>query len=598
MVTINKTLRSLLSIKPWISLFYYVAVALISYTLYSEHQIAPYTYLLYPILMLFAKRADSRKLKIMTSIFSLSLIVTGGIVDPLSLDQVEETFILIPLTYIILFPNSLWPITSAFLILSTYLFQLKGNEFDEFIEDAIELITISSFASVMAFFQQKLQTQMNNYKKESMTDYLTQLPNRKGFYRDIAKMKMKMESTHTPTALLQIDLDGFKRINDNMGHNIGDLVLKEFAHRLKSVESDFIRAYRIGGDEFAVVVRKNSELEREVNVLAQRIIAFADSPYHLAKREYHLTASIGIALYSDASGLNDIWCRNADIAMYRSKAHGKNTYHWFDHDLIQETIRKYQLEQELMYALEQEQFYLLYQPKVDVKKGGISGVEALVRWKHPDLGVIPPSDFISIAEESQQIIALGAWVMQQSCHQGKRWLDAGKEVVISVNVSAVQLAHDNVLEMIKRALLEAAFPAYLLQVEITESAIMENPNHIIDTFSRLRDIGVKVAIDDFGVAYSSLNYLRRLPIDVLKIDKSFVDDCVCNHKDHMIVRTVVQLGHNLGMSVTAEGVEDEQQLALLNAEGCDEYQGYLFSKPINPEEMRVLFLNSEQNGKK
>ncbi|MCE2593276.1 bifunctional diguanylate cyclase/phosphodiesterase [Motilimonas cestriensis] len=590
MVTINTTLRSLLSIKFWIDTFYYVAVVLIFYTLFSEHQLARYSYLFYPLLMLFAKHTENGHFRKLAAIFSLGLIVTGGIVDPLSLDQVEETFLLIPLTYIILFPSSLWPIASAFLILSTYFFTLKGSEFDEFIEDGIELITISSFASVMAYFQQKLKYQMINYRKESMTDYLTQLPNRKGFYYDIAQLKVKMESTLFPTALLQIDLDGFKRINDNMGHNIGDLVLKEFAQRLKSLESNFIRAYRIGGDEFAVVIREEFALEQEANTLSQRIISFADSPYHLAKREYHLTASIGIALYSDASGLNDIWCRNADIAMYRSKAQGKNTYHWFDHELIQETIRKYQLEQELMSALEQEQFYLLYQPKVDVKKGVISGVEALVRWKHPDLGVIPPIDFISIAEESQQIIALGAWVMQQSCYQGKRWLDAGQEVAISVNVSAVQLAHDDVYEMIKRALTEAALPGYLLQVEITESAIMENSNHIIDTFSQLRALGVKVAIDDFGVAYSSLNYLRRLPIDILKIDKSFVDDCVTNQKDRMIVRTVVQLGHNLGMSVTAEGVEDEAQLALLKTEGCDEYQGYLFSKPVSaPEISELLF---------
>ena len=591
MTQFKMTISALRTIKPWVDGFYYLAVTLIFYTLYTEHQTACFAYVLYPICMILAKLLSNHSYKSAAAMASLAIILVGGFFDPLSLDQVEETFILIPLTYIIIFPRSLWPMASAFAILFTYFIELQGNEFDEFIEDAIELIAITSFACVMAVFQQRLKQQMLNYRKESMTDYLTQLPNRKGFYHDIAHIKLTSRIVESTAALLQIDLDGFKRINDNMGHNTGDLVLKQFALRLQALESPYINAYRIGGDEFAVVVKQKHHLHDEVNSLAEQILAFSDHPYQLAKREYHLTASIGVALYQDASGLIDIWCRNADIAMYRSKAHGKNTFHWFDHDLIQETIRKYQLEKELMAALEQQQFYLVYQPKVTIGDGKVSGVEALVRWQHPDLGLISPVDFIPIAEDSQQIIALGAWVMQQSCWQAKRWYDAGLKVVVSVNVSAVQLAHDDVFQMVKRVLEESALPASLLQIEITESAIMENPDHIIAAFGRLRALGVKVAIDDFGVAYSSLNYLRRLPVDVLKIDKSFIDHCVTDHKDKMIVRTVVQLGHNLGMLVIAEGVEDAEQLALLKAEGCDKYQGYYFSKPIAAEEITVLLLS-------
>ncbi len=348
--------------------------------------------------------------------------------------------------------------------------------------------------------------------------------------------------------------------------------------------------YRLGGDEFAVLIKQQDDLTHEAEVLAQRILTFADRPYSFLNREYHLTASIGIALYQDASGLNDIWCRNADIAMYRSKENGKNTFHWFDHQLIQETIRRYQLEKELMLALEQAQFYLVFQPKVSIKTERVVGVESLIRWDHPQLGLISPVDFIPIAEDSQQIIALGRWIMEESCRQAKRWLDAEIEVVMSVNVSAVQLAHDDVYAMIKQVIAVTDLPSRLLQIEITETAIMENPEAIIVTLAKLRALGVKVAIDDFGVAYSSLNYLRKLPVDVLKIDKSFVDHCVTNHKDKMIVRTVVQLGHNLDVLVTAEGVEDPAQLALLAEEGCDMYQGYLFSAPVSAEQIAQLMI--------
>ncbi|MCE2572520.1 putative bifunctional diguanylate cyclase/phosphodiesterase [Motilimonas eburnea] len=583
--------QTLMHMETWVSIFYYVAVASVFSTLYHEHQVYNYLYVAFPLLLIFAKRCQFYLFKCISAVLALLLVVIGGLFDPIHFDAVEETFILLPLVYVILFPHSLWPIASALVMLLVFYLHLPAAELDEYIEDAIELIAITSFASVMAFFQQKLKQQMLNYRRESMTDYLTQLPNRKGFYADLAKFKLQGHQSEQRAALLQIDLDGFKRINDNMGHNIGDLVLQEFAKRLQQTHSNWVSSYRIGGDEFAVLVKPRNDLVSEAEALAHQILGFSTLPYTFMNREYHLTASIGIALYQDASGLNDIWCRNADIAMYRSKEYGKNTFHWFDHQLIQETIRRYQLEKELLLALEQSQFYLVYQPKVSIATHQVVGVEALIRWHHPQLGLIPPADFIPIAEDSQQIIVLGRWVMEASCRQAKRWLDSDMEVVVSVNVSAVQLAHDDTFEMISQALSLADLPPRLLQIEITETAIMENPETIIVTLARLRDLGVKVAIDDFGVAYSSLNYLRRLPVDVLKIDKSFVDDCVTNHKDKMIVRTVVQLGHNLDVQVTAEGVEDQAQLALLAEEGCDMYQGYLFSPPVSAEQIILMIQN-------
>ncbi|MFO6424783.1 putative bifunctional diguanylate cyclase/phosphodiesterase [Motilimonas sp. KMU-193] len=577
--------RALLNMATWVTLFYYGAVVIVFLTLYQEHEHYHFVYVAFPVLLIYAKLSKSYLHTCISALLSLLIVVVGGIFDPLPIDMVEETFLLLPLIYVILFPHTLWPIASSVILMLVFFLHVPETELDEFIEDAIELLTITTFASVMAFFQQKLKQQMLTYRQESMTDYLTQLPNRKGFYYNLAKFKLHGHDASQHAALLQIDLDGFKRINDNMGHNIGDLVLQEFAKRLRQLESHWVSCHRIGGDEFAVLIKQRADLTLEAEQLANRIISFSELPYTFLNREYHLTASIGIALYQDSSGLNDIWCRNADIAMYRSKENGKNTFHWFDHQLIQETIRRYQLEKELLLALEQEQFHLVYQPKVNIKTEQVIGVESLIRWRHPQLGLIPPVDFIPIAEDSQQIIILGRWVMEESCRQAKRWLDADIEVVVSVNVSAVQLAHDDVYQMIEQALGLTNLPARLLQIEITETAIMENPESIIVTLASLRALGVKVAIDDFGVAYSSLNYLRKLPVDVLKIDKSFIDDCVTNHKDKMIVRTVVQLGHNLDVLVTAEGVEEQSQLDLLAEEGCDMYQGYLFSAPVSAEQI-------------
>ncbi len=582
-------LKRIFSITNIISLFYFLAVAIVSYTLINEHSVGRLIFSLFPVLMIIAKLTPLPTLKKSATLSSLAIVVIGGLIDPLEVELIEESFLLLPLTYIILYPGSLWPIVTSVLLLASYLPELPQEEIDEFIEDAIELLVITGFASVMAFFQQKLKVQMLGYRKDSMTDYLTKLSNRKAFYHDMARIKLAgSESRRYHSAQLLIDLDGFKCINDNMGHNIGDLLLKEFALRLNNIKSDRIRVYRLGGDEFAVLVERQHDLKSEAEHVAQQVLDFSRVPYTLINREYHLTSSIGIALYQDASDLIDIWCRNADIAMYKAKDKGRHTCEWFDQELLKITIRNYQLEQELTHALSRDQFYLHYQPKVCTSENRIDGVEALIRWQHPELGFIPPGDFISIAENSQQIIAIGRWVLTRSCEQAKIWLDAGIPVTVSVNVSAVQLAHDDICTFTLQLLEQVGLPAQYLQLEITETAIMENPDYIIETFSELRVAGVKVAIDDFGVAYSSLNYLKKLPVDVLKIDKMFVDDCVTKPKDHMIVRTIVQLGHNLGMKVTAEGVENQDQLELLTLEGCDKYQGYYFSKPVDAEQITAL----------
>lgn len=577
------------NINLWITAFFLLSVYLVSDTLISEHDIGAYAYFSYPILMLIARFYPNKKIAYYSALLSFSIIIIGNMIEPLEMDSIEESFIVIPLTYIILYPGSLWPIASAILLLLSYTMDLPASEFDEFIEDALELLAISGFASVMSFYQKKLRTKMVDYKKDSETDFLTQLNNRKKFYFDLSQIKLK-KTNQQQFALIQIDLDSFKQINDNLGHNIGDLVLIDFSVRLNAIETENITAYRIGGDEFTIII-KHADIKTAADSLIQIILNFSSTPYKHLKSHYNLTTSIGVSLYDDCSNLTDLWCRNSDIAVYKAKQQGKNCARWFNQDLMQETFRHYQLEKELSTALNEKQFHLLYQPKVMIPTDTIAGVEALIRWHHPDLGVISPLEFISIAEKSHDIIPMGRWVLNEACKQGKAWCDNGTPISISVNVSVVQLSHDDIIGSVRDALDDSGLEAKYLQLEITETALMKQPEKVIQQCIQLRKLGVQIAIDDFGIDYSSLRYLKQLPVDIIKIDKSFIDDCATNEKDHMIVRTIIQLGHNLGIAVTAEGIEDKEQLNILKIEGCDKYQGYYFSKPVDESQINTLLLN-------
>lgn len=575
----------------WKNAFYFFALYIITDTLLTEYHKGTYFYLSYPILMLIARFHKNEHIARYAAIFSFFIIFIGNIIEPITMDIVEEPFITIPLTYIILFPGSLWPVTTAGALLFSYSLKLQLSDFlilEEFIEDSLELLAISGFASAMAFYQQKLKTKIIEYKKDSLTDFLTQLNNRKRFYADLEKIRI--QNTPQKFSLIQIDLDGFKQINDNLGHHVGDLVLVDFSKRLKTIEKDNVSVYRIGGDEFTVIIKHNN-IELATNTLIHTILTFSKDPYENLKSHYSLTTSIGASLYNDCSNLTDLWCRNTDIAMYEAKQQGKNNAQWFNQTLMQETFRYYKLEKDLSIALKEQQFYLLYQPKIVIPTNTISGVEALIRWEHPTLGLISPLEFISIAEKNHHIIEIGKWVLNEACKQGKNWSDNGAPISISVNVSIVQLSHDDIVGTVRNALNYSGLDAKYLQLEITETALMKEPEKVIQQCIQLRELGVEIAIDDFGIDYSSLRYLKQLPIDIIKIDKSFIDDCATSEKDHMIVRTIIQLGHNLGITITAEGIEDKDQLNILEREGCDKYQGYYFSKPVDNDQINTLLLN-------
>ncbi|MGF1753822.1 bifunctional diguanylate cyclase/phosphodiesterase [Vibrio makurazakiensis] len=565
--------------------FYLISVALITHTLIIEHHEMRFAYLAYPITMMLALFHRNSNIKELSAVLSMGVILVGGYLEPLELDAIEEVFILIPLTYLIVFPGSMWPISSALLLILSYLYELPEEDFSEFVEDAIELIVISVFATVMTYYQQKFRKQMIRYRKDSLTDFLTEAQNRKAFFLALETLQTDAKKDH---ALIQIDLDNFKLVNESLGHANADILLKKYASYLLNINPLTVSVYRLSGDEFMLLIEEDKNLFEEVSVIEDHLSNLADQTYVLGQYSYKLTFSVGIALLSDAMQNTEILCKNVDAAVEKAKASGKNTVRWYDNELLNETVRQHQVERELASALQSEQLHLVYQPKVDIKSHSICGAEALIRWKHPDLGVISPIEFIEIAEKSKLIVSIGRWVILTAATQAKHWQQLGHELCVSVNVSTVQFAHDDMYQTVTDILEQTSLPAHLLQLEITETTLMQQPEHIIDSCNKLRELGVTIAIDDFGVAYSSLNYLKQLPIDVLKIDKSFIDECVKEHDDHMIVRTIIQLGHNMGKTVIAEGVEDADQLKLLELEECNHFQGYLFSKPLICEDFTQL----------
>ncbi|RTZ16757.1 bifunctional diguanylate cyclase/phosphodiesterase [Vibrio aquaticus] len=572
-------------IKYGLMAVYTLAVYLISYTLIMEHQLVSWFYLIFPIAMLVAYVSQSHKVKLSASILSLIVLFGGGIVEPLKLDAIEESFIVLPLCYIILFPGSLWPIAICAGLIVSYLVDLPPEEFDEFIEDAIEVAFITVFATIMTYFQQKSEKQSYQYKRASLTDYLTKLPNRKAFFAAVERLESKGELDY---AALQIGLDNLKNVNDNLGYGYGDQLLLKFSQKVASVVGDDISLYRLGGDDLIAIIPIHSGNLAPVEKIMDGLRLDYDSICNIHNTSHRLRYYAGIALLSDAQNNIKVWGKNVDVALAKSKKRGDSTIQWYDDELMNETIRDHQVEIELKGAIANKQLYLVYQPKVNVKDGSIIGAEALLRWQHPDLGLVPPFDFIGIAEKTAEIIPIGRWVIEEAIRQGCEWHHKGYNICISINVSSVQFSHDDIFPFIKETLERCQLPPQYLQIEITETAMMDKYSHVAETCHQLRDIGVSIAIDDFGVEYSSLNYLKKLPIDVVKIDKSFIDECVQDKTDHMIVRTIIQMAHNLGKTAIAEGVESNEQLVLLKAENCHQFQGYLFSKPILPNEFESL----------
>jgi len=393
--------------------------------------------------------------------------------------------------------------------------------------------------------------------------------------------------------LMFLDLDRFKPINDSLGHAAGDRMLKEVAVRLCAcVDSDDTVA-RMGGDEFTLLLQSQAQREgaltRAIHV-GEQILASLAQPFILEGREFFVTASIGIALSpQDGNELSQLM-KNADTAMYHAKERGKNNFQFYQADMNASALQRLELESDLRHALEQGEFKLFYQPQFSGDGKRLTGAEALLRWQHPQRGLVPPNDFIPVLEELGLVVQVGDWVLRESCRQLAEWHEAKIRVPkISVNLSARQFAEGDLDQRIAEILQHSGIPAGCLELELTESILMEDVANAMQTLGSLKKLGVFIAIDDFGTGYSSLNYLKQFPIDVLKIDRSFVDGLPHGEQDGQIARAIIAMAHSLNLTVIAEGVETLAQLDFLRGHDCDEVQGFLLGRPMPAHQFTALF---------
>lgn len=429
-------------------------------------------------------------------------------------------------------------------------------------------------------------------------DSLTSLPNR-FMFSEILNLAIESSRRHSrKLAVLFIDLDRFKNINDTLGHEAGDLLLNEMAGRFRQClrASDVVG--RLGGDEFVILIQDLSDPEQAVAV-ARKILSEAVTPVSVYGQECRVTASIGICLYPEDAQDEHSIMKNADIAMYRAKEEGKNNYQFYSPDIKARSLERLIMENNLRQALEQNQFFLHYQAKRNLKTGEIAGVEALVRWQHPDLGTVSPAQFIPLAEETGLIVLIGRWVLKSACAQNVAWMEQGlPPLCMAVNLSVRQFFDDGLIDDVATALKDSGMRPDLLEMEITEGMVMQDAERAIRILTAIKDLGVRLAIDDFGVGYSSLAQIKRFPIDTLKVDSSFIRDIPQNREDRAITEAIIAMGRTLSLTVIAEGVETEEQEAFLREHECDQSQGYYFSRPLAPEQFVAFMLQQTTDADK
>lgn len=421
-------------------------------------------------------------------------------------------------------------------------------------------------------------------------DTITELPNRVSFEERLTKGVSQAELSGKPLAVMFLALDRFKKFNDTLGHIIGDQLLRRVAERLSTFvrEGDVIACFT--SDEFAFLLKDIRDADDAAEV-ARGLQGVLEPSFEIEDQELYVTASIGIGLYphdgEDAQSL----LKNSGAALYRAKQQGGNNYQFYTADMNERALKRLALENQLRWALERKEFRVYYQPQMRIDTGQISGMEALVRWQHPELGLVSPVEFIPLAEDTGLISPIGEWVLRTACAQTKSWHECGfASLHVSVNLSPRQFQQSDLLSMIERQLSETGLDPAFLELEVTESSVMKNPDSAISTLRELKEMGIKISIDDFGSGYSSLSYLKHLPIDVLKIDQSFVRDMTTDPKDAAIVMAIIQLAHSLQLKVNAEGVETDEQLRFLRLLRCDEMQGYLFCEPLPVEAFEQLLL--------
>lgn len=419
-------------------------------------------------------------------------------------------------------------------------------------------------------------------------DALTGLPNRPLFMDRLIVALAQSNRAHQKLAVFFLDLDRFKDINDSLGHTMGDTLLKAVADRVRHCVREGDTVARFGGDEFTLLIPKIENVEDAAKI-AQKISETLKIPFVVFDRELFVTTSIGVSIFPADGADPETLVRNADTAMYRAKEQGRDNYQLYAADMNARALERLGLENQLRKALTQEELVLHYQPQVHAQSGAIVGVEALVRWQHPERGLLSPAHFIQVAEMSGLIVPIGEWILRTACRQLKTWQrKIDDEFTVAVNLSARQFQSPDLVDTIRSAIHESGIAASSLEVEITESNAMQNAENTMYTLRELKGLGVRISMDDFGTGYSSLNYLKRFPIDTLKLDQSFVKDVATDESDAAIVSAVIQMAHSLKINVVAEGVETQQQLDFLRTQQCDMIQGYLFSRPLPAEQIEAF----------
>jgi diguanylate cyclase (GGDEF)-like protein/PAS domain S-box-containing protein len=419
-------------------------------------------------------------------------------------------------------------------------------------------------------------------------DFLTGLPNRMVFNDRLSQAIVSARRHRKHVAVLYLDLDGFKHINDSLGHPIGDKLLQSISKRLIGCVRESDTVSRQGGDEFVVLLSEVQHAE-DASIIAKKILQEVAEAHLIDQRDLHITASIGVSVFPGDGQNAENLVKNADIAMYQAKENGPQSYRFFTRAMNVRAVERQSIEESLRRALERQEFALHYQPKIDLKTGEITGAEALLRWTHPTRGLISPAEFIPVAEDCGLILPISKWVLREACKQARAWVDAGlPPVTMAVNVSAMDFRDDNFLERVFAVLSETGLDPQFLELELTESVLMKRAESAASVLQTLRAKGVQVAVDDFGTGYSSLSYLRKFPINALKIDQSFVHQITTTPDDTAIVTAVISMGRSLKLRVVAEGVETQEELAFLQDLQCDEAQGFYFGRPMPPKEFAGL----------
>ena len=425
-------------------------------------------------------------------------------------------------------------------------------------------------------------------------DDLTGLPNRLLFSYQLLQALARAQRTDGSVGVLFLDLDRFKIINDTLGHDAGDNVLRQMATHLRECVRATDTLARVGGDEFTLVVENFADAQ-ELGAIAQNLLMAMARPLTISGQEYHLSGSIGIAIYPKDGADSSSLLKNADIAMYRAKASGKNNYQFYSNDIDVHSVERLSLESELRQAVARREFEVHYQPKINIPTGRIAGAEALVRWRHPQRGMLLPTEFIFVAEEMGLIGSIGSFVLETVCADLARWRDARlPPTPVAINLSGQQFADSRLLDNLNRVLRETGCDPQLLEFEITESVVMTNPERALRLLEQIKSYGITLAIDDFGTGHSSLAYLKRFPVDSVKIDYTFVRDIATDANDLAITKAIIALGHSLDLKVVAEGVESTTQLEILRRYHCDEFQGFLFSDAVPADKFQSLLMTNAQ----